>query len=149
MVMADLKIVRSAQYLIWRSEYERVYQKFIESETGKLPSNLVKVAILDTGIDRIHETIEARETNLKAWHNYHDESQRDVPDMNGHGTFAASLILDYAPDVELYVIKIADKNVLPHAKVIVKVSSDTRADFTLEIVIDTYRRSITLLTNGM
>jgi subtilisin family serine protease len=105
-------------------EYEKVYQKFIACQPTNSLFNPVKVAILDTGIDRDHESIEARETNLKGKHNFHRESQRNVPDKNGHGTFAASLILDYAPDVELYVVKIADENTLPDAKVIVKVSSE-------------------------
>ena len=92
----------------------------------------MKAAILDTGIDRFHRRIEARDMNLKGGHNLCEGSQENILDQNGHGTFAASLILDYAPDVELYIIKIADKNALPDAKVIVKVSRHGRAEFSLE-----------------
>lgn len=73
----------------------------------------IKITILDTGIDRRHDAIEAREEAIKERLNYHNEPQKVIPDLNGHGTFTASLILDYAPDAELYIIKIADKNARP------------------------------------
>ena len=123
--------IGSQRYKNWLSEYQKVYEKFIPENSPVV--NPVKVAILDTGLDRDHEKIEAKETNLKGRCNLFSESQKSVPDRNGHGTFAASLILDYAPDVELYIIKIADKNALPNAEVIVKVSYHICAEPTLKI----------------
>ncbi|KAG9761934.1 hypothetical protein KCU73_g2146, partial [Aureobasidium melanogenum] len=112
---------RSRKYRNWRTEYEKVYDKFVGCRTADTPSDPVKVAILDTGIDRDHDYIIAREGSLRGTYNCHNESQRNVVDYNGHGTFAASLILDYAPGVELYVIKVADKNAIPDPKVIAKI----------------------------
>lgn len=106
----------------WRSEYERVYEKFITNHVTASPSEPVKVAILDTGIDRDHYVFEAREEKLKGKRNCYNEPQKNVPDRNGHGTFTASLILDYAPDATLYVIKVADANVIPESKIVVDVS---------------------------
>jgi hypothetical protein len=74
--------------------------------------------------------------------------------LNGHGTFTASLILDYAPDAELYIIKIADENATPSAETVAKVCSHASNAFTIErkkaqSETDYYRRSITQLTTGM
>lgn len=41
--------------------------------------------------------------------NCYDESRKDLPDSHGHGTFVANVIVKYAPDAHLYVIKIIDK----------------------------------------
>lgn len=83
----------------------------------------MKIAILDTGIDRDHDAFEAYEENIKARFNFYNKSQKSIPDLNGHGTFTASLSLDYAPDAELYIAKIADReNATPNAKVVVDVS---------------------------
>lgn len=110
------------KYLKWKSEYEKVYEKFINNHPSGTPPQPVKIAILDTGIDRDHYSFEAREEqiNKRRW-NFYEES-KNVADRNGHGTFTASLILDYAPDVELYVAKIADRdNARPEAMVVVNV----------------------------
>lgn len=100
-----------------------MYKKFITTQLQDPPSRPVKIAILDTGIDRDHYVFEAREENIKAKLNFYDSSQRYIPDLNGHGTFTASLILDYAPDADLYIAKIADKqNATPNAKIVIDVS---------------------------
>ena len=114
---------RTEKYRNWRTEYRSVYEKFVERYLPSPPSNPVKIAILDTGIDRDHALLEAREDNLKGKKNLYNTSQKNVPDTNGHGTFAASLILDYAPDTALYAVKIADKeNARPDANIVAEVS---------------------------
>ncbi|KAM0546214.1 hypothetical protein ACHAPJ_011000 [Fusarium lateritium] len=115
----DYSGVETEKYRNWRTEYRSVYEKFVERYLPSPPSNPVKIAILDTGIDRDHALLEAREDNLKGKKNLYNTSQKNVPDTNGHGTFAASLILDYAPDTALYVVKIADKeNARPDANIV-------------------------------
>ncbi|EHK22937.1 uncharacterized protein TRIVIDRAFT_213012 [Trichoderma virens Gv29-8] len=112
--------IPTKDYLKWRSEYEKVYGKFMATQLPGPPSKPVKIAILDTGIDRDHDSFEAREENIKAKVNFYNNMQKNIPDLNGHGTFTASLILDYAPDAELYIAKIADKeNATPNAKIVV------------------------------
>ncbi|KAL7784312.1 hypothetical protein V8C37DRAFT_420690 [Trichoderma ceciliae] len=109
----------TAKYLKWRCEYEKVYDKFIRRHITDPASKRVKIAILDTGIDREHRVLKAREENIRAKLNCYDESQKNIPDLNVHGTFTASLILDYAPDVELYVVEVAGKNSRPDARTVV------------------------------
>ncbi|KAJ4198817.1 hypothetical protein NW767_008808 [Fusarium falciforme] len=111
--------IETDKYIRWKSEYGQVYKKFVSNHLQDLPSQPVKIAVLDTGIDRDHFVFEAREENLKGKKNCYNESQKNVPDTHGHGTFTANLILDYAPDASLYVIKIADKeNTRPDAKIV-------------------------------
>lgn len=120
---ADITARRTDKYIRWKSEYGQVYKKFVGRYLQDPPSQPVKIAVLDTGIDRDHFVFEAREENLKGKKNCYNESQKNVPDTHGHGTFTANLILDYAPDASLYVIKIADKgNTRPDAKIVANVS---------------------------
>lgn len=120
---ADYFFNRASKYREWKSEYKKVYEKYIEQFLTNSPSVSVKIAILDTGIDRDHYAFEAREESIKGRRNFYNESQKNVPDNNGHGTFTASLILDYAPDAALYIAKIADwENTTPDAKIVANVS---------------------------
>lgn len=116
-------IFRNQRYKAWRADYEKVYEKFVESKLEGQMLSRVKVAILDTGIDSDHELIFGRDDSIKGKGNFYNESHGNVKDLNGHGTFAASLILDYARDVDLYILKISDKeNTRPDAKVVANVS---------------------------
>ncbi|KAF2973268.1 hypothetical protein GQX73_g289 [Xylaria multiplex] len=96
-------------YLDWKSKYQEVYDKYIPAQLGTCCPVPVKIAILDTGLDLTHPDVEARTKNIKGKYNWLQEKFRQsVHDRNGHGTFTANLILDYAPDAELYVAKIAE-----------------------------------------
>lgn len=72
---------------------------------------------MDTGIDAEHPYI------AKRWHPskpsygaYEDfvtsgsESDTKKTDNDGHGTYVAGLILQYAPNAELYIARVADTN---------------------------------------
>ncbi|KAL6790875.1 peptidase S8/S53 domain-containing protein [Trichoderma sp. SZMC 28012] len=126
---------KTKDYIKWRSEYENVYDKCIRAYLSDPPSRPMKIAILDTGIDRDHDAFEAREENIKAKLNFYNNSQRSIPDLNGHGTFTASLILDYAPDAELYIAKIADKeNATPNAKIVVNAINHAIDKWNVDII---------------
>ncbi|KAL1860721.1 hypothetical protein Daus18300_009064 [Diaporthe australafricana] len=103
-----------ANYSRWKMNCQAVYEHFITPYmdlSSKFPSTQqVKIAILDTGIDLNHPDIQARSENIKAKHNWLNEKSKNiVHDIGGHGTFVTSLLLDYAPDAEIYIAKIADK----------------------------------------
>lgn len=93
-------------YATWKSKYSEVYEKFTPPDCGcSLP---VKIAILDTGVDLTHPDMIARAENIKAKYNWINPKARHVHDRNGHGTFTTGLVLDYAPDAEVYIAKIAE-----------------------------------------
>lgn len=67
--------------------------------------------MLDSGVDESHNALDAGQIKLKR--NLTNKFKKAVHDHDGHGTFTASLIVDYAPDAELYIAKIADKDPSP------------------------------------
>lgn len=86
----------------------KVYEKFIDDSLSKKPDTpRVKIAILDTGIDMDHQDVEARCEHIKGKYDWTSERPNRVIDQHGHGTHTANLVMDYAPDAELYVAKIA------------------------------------------
>ncbi|PNP60463.1 hypothetical protein THARTR1_00487 [Trichoderma harzianum] len=123
-----------SNYRLCKSRYLAVYHKFIP-QSSTLPK--VKIAILDTGIDIQHPNIDARLENIGDRYNWliDDETAnvRVATDMSGHGTFAASLILDYAPDAQLFVAKIAEKAPLK-ASVIAKAINYAVSTWEVDII---------------
>lgn len=100
-------------------EYKKVYESFIPQTV----TNRVKIAILDTGVCRDHIQLSDYEDNFKDKRNFYDLSKKNnVVDRNGHGTFTTHLLLDYASDAKIYIIKITGKdNISPDGDVVAKV----------------------------
>lgn len=97
------------KYLKWKDDFKKVYDKFIEKPLQDRPKPPIKIAILDTGVDLNHPDMDARDTQIKRKYNWVSERYKKmVHDDNGHGTHTAGLLLDYAPDAELYIAKIAE-----------------------------------------
>ena len=66
----------------------------------------VKIAILDTGIDRTHPQIEAQwNKRIKDAKSWLDEEGGDR-DSCGHGTHGASLLMKVAPEAHIYVARV-------------------------------------------
>lgn len=75
---------------------------------GQMHSRL-RVAILDTGIDMNHHEIfgDERIKELKSWTGIPADE-----DTSGHGTHIASTILSLTSNVDVFIAKITDNNVL-------------------------------------
>ncbi|KXH32902.1 hypothetical protein CSIM01_07529 [Colletotrichum simmondsii] len=78
---------------------------------------LIKVAILDTGLDRSNATFIKARRYIRSNHSRQDDPVKEVKsfiheggegqDVDGHGTLTTTLILKAAPWANLYVAKIA------------------------------------------
>ncbi|KAL8310440.1 hypothetical protein RB597_010326 [Gaeumannomyces tritici] len=105
---------RVKEYRDWRSDFKAVYNAhFAKDDDNKpyLPTHPVKIAVLDTGVDLKHMDIKPEKQRIIKTYNWVDETcSHDVSDGDGHGTFIASLLLDYARHSQLYVAKIAESS---------------------------------------
>jgi len=92
--------------------YQAYYEAAIEyEEEPSVPR--VKVAILDTGLDRSTPSIQAyseRIVVVKSWLPLRDGLMSNGTDKSGHGTHVTGLLLAMAPDCDIYVAQIADEN---------------------------------------
>ncbi|CAI6097458.1 unnamed protein product [Clonostachys chloroleuca] len=93
-------------YLQWRLKHQAVLRKFIDPFLKQPPENPTKIAVLDSGVDDAHMSLDTGQIRLKR--NWTTAKKKDVADNVGHGTFTASLLIDYAPGSELFIAKIAE-----------------------------------------
>ena len=78
----------------------------------------VKVAILDSGINLKHELFRGRDIRGGMFEHTGDFREDDVYDTNGHGTACASVILKECREVELYIYKILDNQLMTSLSVL-------------------------------
>ncbi|KAK1252176.1 hypothetical protein MKX08_003363 [Trichoderma sp. CBMAI-0020] len=104
---SDISFVARDAYLSWKNKYCSVYNRMIGDNLSTAP---VRIAVLDTGLDRSHHDFEAQERRIQGakLFSYDCQQEDDVFDCCGHGTHVAGLLLDFAPDAELYIAKISD-----------------------------------------
>jgi hypothetical protein len=86
-------------------------------------SPLVKIAVLDTGIDMQHNYIKGcRNANrIKGVKSFVTDDQR-IDDVCGHGTHVAALLLKVAPECQIYIAKVASGSEIPTNHNIAEVS---------------------------
>ncbi|PTB38351.1 hypothetical protein M441DRAFT_146368 [Trichoderma asperellum CBS 433.97] len=125
----DIRDSRSQEStsLQWGYTFTRLSQTYRKRFQYTLDDERVKVAILDTGIDRNHPDFrhprlkhkngqgfiwakeeEAQIDRIKSCQNFCDDrpNNEDVTDIDGHGTHVAGIILQLAPTAELYIARI-------------------------------------------
>ncbi|KAF0640028.1 hypothetical protein FPSE5266_03244 [Fusarium pseudograminearum] len=96
------------------------YDAIIKPQKGKMA---IKVAVLDTGVDKdafdFGAERERGDTSLKAVESFIEEV--DARDTYGHGTDVASLIVQMAPHVDLFIAKISEGKCTSDVSAYVKV----------------------------
>lgn len=90
-------------------------------------TNRLRVAILDTGIDINHPMIlqDSRIKECKSWTGTPADK-----DSSGHGTHIANSILDLTRNVDIYIAKITENNILENADHIAEVSGSRILSYT-------------------
>jgi hypothetical protein len=114
-LFALLTEIRSRYADEWMAFLENSVHKHIEKPPKYLrDARAVRIAVLDTGIDKEHPFIRAalKEKRIRMTESF--VSGVDcTKDTFGHGTYIASLLLTVAPDAQLYVAKIATSEDIP------------------------------------
>lgn len=81
----------------------------------------VKVAIIDSGIDRSHEMLQRGTAGICFKFSAGNVlTSQDYRDTSGHGTAVASIIKKKAPGTELYAIKIFDQSLIVEQKILIE-----------------------------
>ncbi|KAK0707768.1 peptidase S8/S53 domain-containing protein [Lasiosphaeris hirsuta] len=117
-------------------EYRNLYDEAIPYEEEPSAPR-VKVAILDTGLDRSTTSIQAyseRIVEVQSWLPPRDGLASNGTDKSGHGTHVAGLLLTMAPDCDVYVAQIADENGLIPPKDIVKAIEHAATIWKVDII---------------
>jgi subtilisin family serine protease len=108
----------------WIAELKSTVHTYID-RPSKYPRRIpaVKIAALDTGIDLKHPFINGALKSKRIQVARSFVNNDDSPeDSFGHGTHVTKLILDVAPDAELYIAKVAKEGNIPPDHNIAKVS---------------------------
>ena len=89
-------------------------------------NNRIKVAILDSGIDMENTDIDAQSNRVMSIRSWVDgkagaEATHDG-DISGHGTHISGIILDLAPNVDVYIARVTKNRELEATDQILKVN---------------------------
>lgn len=105
-----------------KKHIEPLETKFKESNCGSLLKHLnarIKVAIIDSGVKKNHSSIRgARKVGgqIKQCRNFLTTDPNDWNDDFGHGTLVSLLLMEVAPEVEIFVAKVSDSKYIQKDK---------------------------------
>lgn len=98
-----------------------IIQKKYKCNFQDLNGEGVKVAIIDSGIDRSHEMLQRVTAGICFEFSAGNVlTSEDYRDSSGHGTAVASIIKKKAPGTELYAIKIFDQSLIVEQKILLE-----------------------------
>lgn len=67
----------------------------------------MKIAILDTGVDATHPLVREHKERIQGYESWTVSDIADQ-DIDGHGTHATFLVLDVAPNADIYIARVAE-----------------------------------------
>ncbi len=120
---------RSFRADTWIADLKSAVDKHTKKPHGYLRGiPAVKIAVLDTGIDSDHPSIKgALKIKRIQMARSFVKNDKSPEDRFGHGTHVTQLLLDVAPDAQLYVAKVAEKETIPQDHNIAEVSFEDDA----------------------
>ena len=91
---------------------QRLGSKFVRCSQNSDEDSRTKIAILDTGIDLDHVDMQAQEERIKSVRSWvggrNGREDREGGNVYGNGTHVAGLLLDIAPQADIFVARIAE-----------------------------------------
>ena len=103
----------NSNYLAWGVEFS-AFDHYIDKINYQENDNEVKIAVLDTGINRYHEAFSNKSTadRLDFTHSYdYVNKDSDPTDDEGHGTMVSGVIAESTPtNVKIVPVKVMDSN---------------------------------------
>ncbi|KAH8796747.1 hypothetical protein BGZ57DRAFT_19922 [Hyaloscypha finlandica] len=103
--------VRCRQYENWKKMFIKTASPF--EETKLADSDRLKIAVLDTGLDKCHPDIETELDRIWVYDSsrkmFKKSEKGTIADSKGHGTHIVGLVLEYASDADLYVADVTVK----------------------------------------
>lgn len=110
----NVQLFGEPHYRVLPDQYVDLTEEFVESaeateaiETEEAPPRVIKVGVIDSGIDPYHEAFEEI-TIGTGWNTITDDTI--MYDDVGHGTHIAAIVSSNNPEVEIIPYKIVDKN---------------------------------------
>lgn len=91
-------------------DFHKSFNRYV-NEYGHPPDEPIRIAILDTGIDKQHVGVDFDGVHMKdEWCCSFVDGAQNFHDEDGHGTHCASLLRKIAPDAEIYILKVFSRN---------------------------------------
>ncbi|QYT06299.1 Peptidase_S8 domain-containing protein [Trichoderma simmonsii] len=101
----------------WTSmdKFTETYISPLSTLSGTWPREKIRIAIIDSGVrEEDAEIAAAEETQrIRGYRNFTSSNLNDYEDQIGHGTMVARLLLNVAPEAELFIAKVTDQKIIP------------------------------------
>lgn len=101
---------RAETFFGYMNQFHKSFKCYV-NEHGEPPNQPIRIAILDTGVNKHHVGINFDGKHMKdEWCTSFVGDCNSFHDVDGHGTDCASLLQTIAPDAEIYVLKVFSHN---------------------------------------
>ncbi|EGX92020.1 subtilisin, putative [Cordyceps militaris CM01] len=99
---------------MFTNAYVKVRRNPLRTPLSKNRDRKIRIAIIDSGVCSRDEYIRENRRNgrIKGQRNFSDSNVDDLEDFHGHGTTVAKILLEVAPETEVYIAKVTSSQSL-------------------------------------
>ncbi|ATY59539.1 Peptidase S8 subtilisin kexin sedolisin [Cordyceps militaris] len=99
---------------MFTNAYVKVRRNPLRRPLSKNRERKIRIAIIDSGVCSRDEYIRENRRNgrIKGQRNFSDSNVDDLEDFHGHGTTVAKILLEVAPETEVYIAKVTSSQSL-------------------------------------
>ncbi|KAF8861598.1 putative subtilisin, partial [Acephala macrosclerotiorum] len=91
-----------------------------DTRRPKLIDRKIRIAVIDSGVRKVDPTIcgarSGKHKKIQDCRNFSSSDPKDWDDEVGHGTMVTHLLLDVAPEAELFIAKVSSQKKIPRNK---------------------------------